>query len=140
MALVMAQFMRLSLPERTCIDWLGYGARERRTDGEYREISVQEMNTATVEQLSLGAYDFFGKHIRIQDPGRPFSVHPAACWEPQSAIFTASHDYLERLGLFVSLVMIVFGSHTLAETRRVSFGLKLITRHLEWISWRMMRL
>jgi hypothetical protein len=47
---------------------------------------------------------------------------------------------LERLGLFVSPVIIVFGSHTLAGTRKVSFRLKLITRHLEWISSRMMRL
>lgn len=81
------QFARMHI-----LGGLGFGSRSDKGGGKYREICVRDM-ALSHDELNLGAYDYFGKHIRIQDPGRPFSVHPARCWEPQSGIFSAVHNY-----------------------------------------------
>lgn len=86
------QFARMHI-----VNSLGVGTKRNKIGGAYREICVNDLSLEPV-QLGLGAYDSFGKHVLIRHPCRPFTVHPVDCWEPQSAVFTAAHNYAGPLG------------------------------------------
>ena len=78
-------------------DLLGQGSRLNRMNGVYREICVPQ-GLHTPEEWNLPAYNQLGAHILIHHPGRPYSVYPADCWEPQTAVFTLRRNNTGTIG------------------------------------------
>jgi hypothetical protein len=77
--------------------YLGQGSRPDRMDGLYREICVPQMDRPP-GAWNLHAYNKTGAHILIHHPGRPYSVYPADCWEPQTAVFTLAYNNTGTIG------------------------------------------
>jgi len=78
-------------------DVLGQGSRPARMNGAYREICVPQMDRSP-GGWNLYAYNNTGAHVLIHHPGRPYSVYPADCWEPQTAVFTLQRNNTGAIG------------------------------------------
>jgi hypothetical protein len=97
------------------IDGFGQGSRQNRVNGVYREICVPQLGHSS-ERWNLRAYNQEGAHILIHYSGNSYSVYPADCWEPQTAVFTLQYNNTGTIGAVVipsddCTYLVYFGSY-----------------------------